>query len=120
MFTTGGNTAFTSGSNTFVPGPAISPAGRGSNPGLFATNAGIVTTNGSVGPGVPMNPNSTSPQFLSPTGATNIEGGRLLSSPNITHVVVSTDGRLFFVGANGFLYYRGQDGALHVFGSGQP
>jgi hypothetical protein len=39
---------------------------------------------------------------------------------NITGTVLATDGKTFFVGSNGFLYYRGQDGALHIVGSGQP
>ena len=70
------------------------------------------------GNGVPVPGAATTENTAANTGITVPNPG---TGPiTITGTVLSTDGKTFYAGANGFLYFRGQDGALHVFGSGAP
>jgi hypothetical protein len=40
--------------------------------------------------------------------------------PTITGAVEGNGGKIFYVGSNDFIYYRGKDGGLYIFGSGVP
>jgi hypothetical protein len=63
---------------------------------------------GTVPPGTTITPTTPLLQGKSAAAAT----------PAISSTVMGVDGKTYYIGSNGSLLYRGQDGGLHVFGSG--
>jgi hypothetical protein len=87
------------------------------------TRQNAVGANGIPVPGAGAASGSTAviPGTTTPTANGALPVPNTGSAPvNITGTVLSNDGKTFYVGANGFLYYRGQNGGLFIFGSGQP